>query len=318
MTGPDNDLADRGDPLTRLGRAVDRSEPADPTLPASLRAGPTGEAAAAGEVLAVYSPKGGVGTSLLASRLALAAAVYSPLHTALVDLNPAGGDAPTISGVVLARSLLELLADGDDASRPPVGQLVELHPCGLEVAGPLPLDPAADRCTAEAVAPLLARLRAAYDLVVADLPARIDDWTVTLLAAADRTLLVTVPERPCQRQVRALVGGLRAHRYPLDHLLLLHNMDDGKGAAAAAAADLQLPLGGVIPSAPSAVRGAVNGDQDPVEQLAQGPVGRAVCDLARALWPAHMTLAPSGRGGRRRRRAAHPGGQPTDLAAGRP
>src|SRR6266540_5649064 len=294
IASEDDPLARRGDPLAPLRQPSDSSVPAASLAPATAPAESVA-GAASGEILALYSPKGGVGTSFLASRLALAAAAFSPLHTALVDLDPAGGDAPAMAGVALRRSLLELVADGPADAHPSIAQLVELHPCGLEVLGLLPFDPAADQLTGEAVAPLLAQLRTAYDLVVADVPARADDWTVTLMVAADRTLLVTVPERPCLRDVRLLVDALREHSYPLEHVSVLHNMDDGKAAAAAVADDLQLPLTGVIPYAPGAVRAAVNGNDDAVGQLADNPVGRAICDVARALWPANMTLAPSRR-----------------------
>jgi pilus assembly protein CpaE len=302
VTASDDQLARRGDPLASLRPLSDPSVPAAWPTPATAAAEPAG--AASGEIVALYSPKGGVGTSFLASRLALAAAAFSPLHTALVDLNPAGGDAPAMAGVAVRRSLLDLVGDGPADSHPSLAHLVELHSCGLEILGPLPFDPRVDQLTGEAVAPLFAELRGAYNLVIADVPARQDDWTVTLIAAADRTLLVTVPERPCLGKIRQVVDALGEHGYSLDHVSVLHNMDDGKGAAASVADDLQLHLAGVIPYAPGAVRAAVNGDNDAAEHLTDDPVGRAVCDLARSLWPAHMTVVPSGRGGRRRRRTA--------------
>lgn len=316
MAGRDDPLARRGSPLARLGdpedgapqqapsgdattaeRPPEAAEPASEPAPQDLH--PSGST---GEVLAVHSPKGGVGTSLLASRLACAAAAHSQLHTVFVDLNPAGGDGPAMLGVSSTRSVLELLTAPADAHRPSTAQLAEVTPAGLEVLAPTPFDPAADGLAGPMVEPLLDQLRAAYDLVVIDVPARVDDWTVSLIAAADRTLLVSVPERPCLQQIQQLLDALRAHHYSLDHLGLLHNMDDGKGAASSLAQQLDLPLAGAIPYAPSAARAAVNSSEDPTEHLTDDPIGRAVCEVARSLWPTHMTLLPpTGRLRRRQR-----------------
>ena len=112
MAGQEDPLARRGNPLARLGEPADgdsEATQADLPEPEAARDARHGRAHAgsdrterrstpqdlhasgsAGEVLAVYSPKGGVGTSLLTSQLASAAAAFSQLHTVLVDLNPPG------------------------------------------------------------------------------------------------------------------------------------------------------------------------------------------------------------------------------------
>ena len=269
MAGQEDPLARRGNPLARLGEPADgdsEATQADLPEPEAARDAATAErtpaatelaplhatrlhaSGSAGEVLAVYSPKGGVGTSLLTSQLASAAAVYSQLHTVLVDLNPTGGDAPAMVGVSVTRSVLELLTAPADALRPSPAQLAEVTPAGLEVLAPTPPDPAADGLAGAMVESLLGQLRAAYDLVVIDVPARVDDWTVTLLAAADRTLLVSVPNGPARRSSSCWTP--TGPSLLLDHIGLLHNMDDGKSARAPSPKSLSFPWPAPFPMPP--------------------------------------------------------------------
>jgi pilus assembly protein CpaE len=267
------------------------------TAPPHASAEERGEGAdqpARGEVVAVYSPKGGVGTSFLASRLALAAARFSGLRTVLVDLDPNRGDAATLVlepvRVRIQRSALELAKPA--ARRPAASDLAGEHPCGLHVLAPLPLDPAGEQFDARAVTGLLDVLRASYALAVVDVPAAVDDSTVAALAAADRVLLVTVPEEHCVQRVRRLVRALRQHQTPLERMGVWHNMDDpGSGADAELVAHaLDLPLVATVPFDHEGVQAAINTDQDPADQLGVDPVSRAICELAGQLWPAPAPL----------------------------
>jgi pilus assembly protein CpaE len=292
-------IARRGQPLEAVlrdaafrsdnGKQPDRERmtalTAEGKLPAAARE------RSPGEVVAVYSPKGGVGTSFLASRLALAAAVRCGRRVALGDLDPSRGDAPTLVGVRVQRSFLELL--GDDP--PEIGDLAASHASGLDVFAPLPLDPAAGLVDGGAVERLFALLRAAYDVAVVDVPATIDEATVAALAAADRAFLVTVPEETCVQRARRLVRALRSHNVPLARVAVLHNMDTKLAGADAAliVAELDLPLAGVMPFDPVAIWAAINSDADPADRLGDDPVTAAVVDLALRLWPAASGPAES-------------------------
>jgi pilus assembly protein CpaE len=283
------------------------------TAPPHASAEERGEGAgqpARGEIVAVYSPKGGVGTSFLASRLALAAARFSGLRTVLVDLDPNRGDAVTLVlepvRVRIQRSALELAKPA--ARRPAASDLAGEHPCGLHVLAPLPLDPAGEQFDAKAVTRLLDVLRASYALAVVDVPAAIDDSTVAALAAADRVLLVTVPEEHCVQRVRRLVRALRQHQTPLERMGVWHNQDDPDSGADAekVARALDLPLVATVPFDPEGVRAAINADEDPAEHLGGDPVTQAICQLTARLWPAATPLDLPGAwqpaGLRRRRR----------------
>jgi pilus assembly protein CpaE len=319
-------VARRSASLTAVLRtSAAAAEPADPDPAEQLETSPDGQlhpVAAApqpdaeesregagqparGEIVAVYSPKGGVGTSFLASRLALAAHRFSGRRTVLVDLDPNRGDAATLVGVRIQRSALELAKPA--GRRPAASDLAGEHPCGLHVLAPLPLDPAGEQFDAKAVTRLLDALRASYVLTVVDVPAAVDDSTVAALAAADRVLLVTVPEEHCVQRVRRLVRALRQHQTPLERMGVWHNQDDPHSGADAelVARALDLPLVATVPFDPEGVRAAINADEDPAEQLGGDPVTQAICQLTARLWPPTTPLGLPGAwqpADRRRRR----------------
>jgi len=308
------DAADVQDRVAAPAVAVTAADAAPPEQDGPVDDAPTGQRPAAdergaqpeddasvrelrelGEVVAVFSSKGGVGTSFLATRLALIAAGLSPLHTVLVDLDLTGGDAPSLVGVQLERSLLEWLAPADHEQHPAVTELASVHPSGLEVLGSLPLDPRAGGVDGAAITALLQALRACYDVVLVDVPAAIDDRTVTAVAAADRAIIVTVPEQPCLRQVSLFVEALGSHDLPVDHLVVVHNMDRRRThEAMATATSLGLPLLATIPDAPRPVRAAVNaagvGGGGLFEQRLGKRVDLAVYDAAVQLWPETLRL----------------------------
>jgi Flp pilus assembly CpaE family ATPase len=281
-------VARRGDGLSALLRgpwpghppAREPPEGSPPTVEPPDWPVPADACSAGKGVVAVHSPKGGVGVSFIASRLALVFAARGPGRTALVDLDVSGGDAGTLTGVTLERSVLELLDLGPRQAVAGVERLAARHPSGLRVLAPAPFDPAAAALDGRGVSRLVGILRAAYHTIVLDLPASVDDRTVSALWTADQVLLVTTPEATCVRRARRLVEALSANRFPLQRVAVLHNMDDpGSGVDAdAVSAALALPLAGRIPFSRPAVRDAVNGDPAPPQAAEQ--VGEAIHRLA--------------------------------------
>lgn len=151
------------------------------------------EGVRAGPVVGVLGARGGVGATTLLAALGRAAAAAG-LATVLVDADPLGAG-------------LDLLLDSDDEpglrwhdlaltqGRLPSGSLAEALPRadGLALLTAAPVRPAPPSPAAlDAVLPALAR---GHDLVLVDLPRRLDDPARTALRRCRTTLLV-VPADP--------------------------------------------------------------------------------------------------------------------------
>ena len=149
-----------------------------------------GPAPLPGLTISVLGVKGGVGSSVVASNLAIRLAEASSAPVALADLDLASADLAVMHGVS-ARWTIQDIADGT------VGHDIEslrdiLHDIGSSGARllPGPVDPAlAERITAVDVAKLIALLRSESPLVVLDLATSFDDRTLAALDATDLLIL---------------------------------------------------------------------------------------------------------------------------------
>lgn len=143
-----------------------------------------------GLTIAVFSAKGGVGTSVLASNLALRLQLLAGAPTVLVDLDLASADQAVLHGL-RPNWTVQDLADGtvgDDIDA--VEQvLLQIPNSDVRVlAGPM--DPAAaEAITDTAVMGILHRLRQLVPMVVIDTASAFTDVTLSVLEHADVIVL---------------------------------------------------------------------------------------------------------------------------------
>ncbi|MEV6932043.1 septum site-determining protein Ssd [Dactylosporangium sp. NPDC051485] len=199
--------------------------------------------AARGRVLAVVGGRGGAGATVLAAGLAMTAGAAG-LRSLLVDADPLGGGADLVLGWEDVAGLRwPGLVDGRPAAiDPPVldralpsrGPVAVLS-CDRNAPAGLPGD---------AMAAALEAGRRGRDLVVADLPRRLDEAAVLALRAADRVLLVVPAE------LRACVAAARVAATLTPHTDALHVVvrgpAPGKLRARHVARSLGLPVAGTL------------------------------------------------------------------------
>ena len=152
-----------------------------------------------GAVIGIFSAKGGVGKTLLATNLAVAFAVGHRAKTALIDLNPGNGTADLLLDLNPERSWEDL--------RDVIGELTPQH-IRLAVT---PYHPGLDllaspfRCSG---IPLLSRsnltslldiFRGAYDLILLDTPTGTSQPALSALELVDLRLIVLTPDGPALR-----------------------------------------------------------------------------------------------------------------------
>ncbi|CAL9556197.1 CpaE family protein [Streptomyces sp. NPDC057837] len=157
-----------------------------------------------GTVVTVSGAKGGVGTTLTAIQLALAAQA-SGRSTALVDLDLQTGDVASYLDVQFRRSVVDLAAITDISPRV-LADAVFRHDSGLALL----LAPAegerGEDVTDRSARQIVSALRSRYEVVVIDCGAQIGGAGAAAVEMADRALLITTPD------VVAVRGAKRAVR----------------------------------------------------------------------------------------------------------
>jgi pilus assembly protein CpaE len=152
-------------------------------------------------LVAVFSPKGGVGTTTVAVNLGLVLAARQPDQVALLDLGGGIGQVWTHLDLTPRVTLGDLLRDGHAQDDPAAlaGYLTR-HASGLRVlaapAAPISVLPA------DQAGRLVETALAAVPTVVVDAGSRLEPGTEAILAQADDVLVVVTPEFTALKSVR--------------------------------------------------------------------------------------------------------------------
>jgi pilus assembly protein CpaE len=157
-----------------------------------------------GTLVAVAGAKGGVGTTVTAVHLALAAHA-SGRSTALVDLDLQGGDIASYLDVQFRRSVADL-ADIADVSSRVLNDAMYVHESGPALL----LAPAdgerGEDVTDRSARLVLAALRQRYEVVVVDCGTQVTSANAVAVETADMAVLITTPDviavRAAKRMVR--------------------------------------------------------------------------------------------------------------------
>jgi pilus assembly protein CpaE len=164
-----------------------------------VAAGPAGssvgtaqtESGEPGQVVAIFSPKGGVGRTTVAVNLAVAAATELGKKVVLVDGSFQFGDV----GVLLNlnpknKSIADLAPELDQAGNDveSIDTFVINHSAGIRVLLAPPSPEMAELIKPDGIRRVLEALRMSHDLVVVDCTAFFNDTTLAILDAADTIL----------------------------------------------------------------------------------------------------------------------------------
>jgi pilus assembly protein CpaE len=140
----------------------------------------------AGRMTAIFSNKGGCGSSFIAANLAASATV----RTALVDLNFESGDLPLFFGLNPEYSIADIVERHGRLDGHLISTLVTPCSGNLDlISAPKELDPI-DKIEPEYIFELLQVLRECYDYIVLDLRHTFDPITLMVLEQCDEIVLV--------------------------------------------------------------------------------------------------------------------------------
>jgi pilus assembly protein CpaE len=156
-----------------------------------------------GKIIAVYSAKGGLGTTSVAVNLAAAIAKEHPTErVALVDFVVVGGDVRVVLDLKPAYDIGDLVMKVDRIDGELLSSLMTPGPSGMLVLPSSDRPEVQDLIEANATSAILSQLRAHFNYVVLDLEHYLGERTIGALDAADRIVLVTQLSVPALRSTQ--------------------------------------------------------------------------------------------------------------------
>jgi pilus assembly protein CpaE len=160
-------------------------------------------------VITVFSPKGGVGTTTIATNLAILSAERQTKSTLLIDLDLSFGQVASHLNLQPKQGLLELVRDESALREPELFRTYAVHhPSGLQVIAAPPAPGFASLVGAEHVEFVLARAVEAYDVVFVDAGASRDERMLAIFSRSDTVVVPVVPEIPALNAVHLLLDQL--------------------------------------------------------------------------------------------------------------
>ena len=207
--------------------------PATSTVPATVSAETEAPATPLetvnGQVLTVFSTKGGAGKSVLSTSLAVALAMRSDKPVCLVDADLQFGDVAVMLKLTPHHTIVDAVAVLDRMDPPLLESLLVTHePSGLKVM-PAPLEPAfADQVGAAEMVAIVEMLRSFCSFVIVDTPAYFNDVVLGLVEVSDKVMLIAGMDIPNIKNVKIGLQTLRLLNTPMEKLLLVLNRANSK------------------------------------------------------------------------------------------
>ncbi len=255
-------------------------------------AGPTFESTKAqGDIIAVYSPQGGAGKSMLSANLAVAMSKImgeggTAPRIALVDLNLQFGDIDLMLNLSPQNTIAGLAQKGHggiDAEL--LEQYLTLHTeSGLRVLVAPSTPQYAESITVYTVEQVVETLRENYDIIIVDTPSQLQDTTLAVLDAAKMIILLTSLDLLALHKTRTALEMLRQLYAPEKIQVVLNRANSDVGISLADVENvLGVPMRAQIPSDGKVVVTSINEGKPFVLFNAQTVIARQIIKLAMEL-----------------------------------
>ncbi|GAB4472152.1 MAG: AAA family ATPase [Anaerolineales bacterium] len=202
--------------VKRAGKmAQDEREKMPPSMPVVPGAVVGGVSAFEGKIIVVYGPKGGVGTTTVATNLGVTLN-SSETPVVLVDANLQFGDVAVFLNEQGKNSVVDLAPRVDELDAEVVESVLLIHkPSGIKVLA-APLRPEyAENVTGEQFSKILQFLRRMFAYVIVDTSTYLSDVVLSSIDVSDIVILLTTQDIPAIKDARMaleVLDVLNVHR----------------------------------------------------------------------------------------------------------
>jgi pilus assembly protein CpaE len=176
-----------------------------------------------GRIIAVFSPKGGVGSSSVAANLAIALRRVSGQRVALVDANLMFGDQHLLLDMHAEQTFLDLVHDPARLASLNLTERLTSHSTQIQLLPALPDAQQGEQISPVQMTRVLEALQRDFAYVIVDTPSTLQDRTFAVLDSADRIVTLMSLEIPCVRNVKLFLDWTTMLGYPPEKTMLVVN-----------------------------------------------------------------------------------------------
>jgi len=273
--------------------------------PAAAIGAETGRRGEKGEVFLVFSGKGGIGKSLVASNLAVALATETGAKVALVDLDLQFGDVGVLLNLDHARSITDLVEAGGPVDGELLDQVLATGPEGIRVLL-APISPElADLVTADHLRTIMQELQRTYDFIVVDTASHLGELNLEVIESATKVIVITALTIPAVKDTKLTLKVLDSLNVDHGRIVLLLNRSDAHADFNKEAVEQNVRFSIALQMAhdPRVVGNAVNRGTPFVTLAPEAEISRSVRELVSRLVPLEQSLTVVGAGTSERKKS---------------
>jgi len=270
--------------IRRLGELSRQREQMIAAAPPTTAAGGARRPGQEGRIITVYSPKGGVGCTTIATNLAIA--LHSDDSKVLVvDANLQFGDIGVFFNLKGKHSLVSLIARAEEMEDDFTQSVLIAHSSGVKVILGPPTPEDAELVTPSALKKVLEHVREGFAYVIVDTSAVLREVEIALFDISDRIILVASPDIPSLANVKKFFDLAVKLEYPPDKTILIMNKVDKRGGISPASVEetLKHPIKGQILIDEKTVLTAINSGVPFITGPKNLPPVQGILDLAQRL-----------------------------------
>lgn len=178
------------------------------------------------KVIAVFSPKGGVGKTTIAVNLALSLTDRGARRVCLVDLDLAFGDVAITMQLFPTHSIEQAIGSEESIDVELLDGLLTRHQDSLMVLAAPPHPDTRERVSPLLVSRIIRTLRETFDYVVIDMAPTFDEQVLTALDETDEVVLIATLDVPTLKNVKVAVETFDALHIARDNRHLVLNRAD--------------------------------------------------------------------------------------------
>lgn len=174
-------------------------------------------------IISVFSSKGGVGKTVVATNLAVSIKEQTREDVLLIDMDLQFGDIADLLGIDHKLSIIDLVADRGKIELTELDKYLATHHTGIKVLSAPLIPEQADLLTEKDLKAIMCLLSKRFDYIIVDLSPLFNEIVLSAIDISDHIIIITTMEIPTLKNVKAGLNILSKLNYPDEKLTIVVN-----------------------------------------------------------------------------------------------